>query len=119
MGSSFLVIFVFGRLRFWSSSFLVVFVFGCLRCWSSSFLVVFVVGRLPFCMYVQQRSVCLFLCICRIWLLDKDTGSTGDNSSVPLSRSVSSVSLTKRQGSQWIIPLLLCQGISDCPTSSP
>ena len=70
-------------------------------------------------MNVQQRSVCLFLCICRIWLLDKDTGSTADNSSVPLSRSVSSVSLTKRQGSQWIIPLSLCQGISDCPTSSP
>merc|ERR1712030_282088 len=53
LSSLFLVIFVFGRLRFcrlcfWSSSFLVVFDFGRLCFWSSLFLVVFHVGRLPF-----------------------------------------------------------------------
>ena len=41
-----LVIFIFGRLHLWSSSFLVVFFFRRLHFWSSSFLVVFILGRL-------------------------------------------------------------------------
>merc|ERR1712055_519362 len=46
--SPFLVVFIFGRLPFWSSSFLVVFIFGRLHFWSSSFLVVFIFGEVVF-----------------------------------------------------------------------
>ena len=45
---SFVVVFICGRLLFWSSFFLDVFISGRLHFWSSSFWVVFICGRLHF-----------------------------------------------------------------------